>query len=179
MFDNTGLFQSTRILTNHNLLQIFEQRLFYPFLILEPQVTAPFSPFEHVFQVWSETSTSSESESEIEESPSPGQFNQQVLIFVFGLVGLILLILLVYLIRRYIQMENENEVHDIGESRKHRDVTLRRNEEHAAKKREEQRAKKREAVQVHKLKKSISRQSSFKSSQIYSVVRWVDCKTKF
>ena len=46
----------------------------------------------------------------------------KVLIFVFGLVGLLLMILLVYLVKRYLQIvENDNP--EIGESRKHQDLT--------------------------------------------------------
>ena len=101
----------------------------------------------------------------MDQVETPARFNQQVLIFVFGLVGVLLTILLVYLIKRYMQMEdNEKDDIDIGQSRKHHDLTLQKTKEEEA-------AKKREAVEVHKMKKSISSCSSAKSSQLYSIVK--------
>ena len=102
--------------------------------------------------------------STMDQVETPARFNQQVLIFVFGLIGVILMILLVYLIKRYLQIE-ATEQEEIGQSRKHHDLTLKKSKQEEA-------AKKREAVEVHKMKKSISSSSSStKSSQIYSIIR--------
>ena len=101
----------------------------------------------------------------MDEVETPARFNQQVLIFVFGLIGVLLMILLVYLIKRYMQIEdNEKDDVDIGQSRKHQDLTLKKTKQEEA-------AKRREAVEVHKMKKSISSCSSAKSSQLYSIVK--------
>ena len=100
--------------------------------------------------------------STLDQVETPARFNQQVLIFVFGLIGVILMILLVYLVKRYLEIE-AMEKEEIGASRKHQDLTMKRSKQEEA-------AKKREAVD--KMKKSISSSSSStKSSQIYSIVR--------